>query len=374
MLFALDSRSGIHISGGVGYISQSNSDWKKAVRALAASATRIVVIPDTGRNMLWELSLLKRRGWLGKTVLLLPPSSGLDKSAEKAPTDWNRLRETLRKRFIQVPEYDATGRLFTLNSDGTVNREVEYRADAGWLSEQIPELLMPKGSDTTSKRKSLTRRVAWMGSAAAIGIVAVMAQGQCQHDPSVMTGYGISDVRSGPSVTGGLDYSTRGSNQHSAGFDVKIPEIGSCERMPSMPGVAISELFIGGVRCVIEFVPFVAGVVTPVGAVNVTALDFEERLNMSDSERTAEERSKADPRLSNIDVRTIERTSQTVTFLLNSRVGFMSTLMAASEVRLKDRLFVIRMSLDPPGPDREETLRNWSLSFVHAFVQLNTGP
>ena len=181
LLIALNNRIGSPPRGGIGYVAESNAEWKSAVRILAQHASRIFVIPGSGRNSLWEIALLKRRKWLTKTVMILPPSTSVSEDlARQASDEWANIQKRLSRRGIESPGYVSSGYLFTVGADGVLNGKSDYRSDGDWVRDECPKILKPREEREADEYNSwIGRQGVWIAGVAVLVITTILIVSSC---------------------------------------------------------------------------------------------------------------------------------------------------------------------------------------------------
>ena len=97
---------------GAGRID-AREEWQTLVEGLARQARIILFIPSDSLGCEWEVQMLKARGWLSKTVFVMPP--GVEtRRWEQAQCDW-------RDVGVALPDRDAFGLCFRVGDDGGVS-------------------------------------------------------------------------------------------------------------------------------------------------------------------------------------------------------------------------------------------------------------
>lgn len=64
---------------GAGRISTPERNWQRNILLLMERAEIIILVPSARPGTLWEMEQIRNRGYLGKTVFLLPPGISRDK-------------------------------------------------------------------------------------------------------------------------------------------------------------------------------------------------------------------------------------------------------------------------------------------------------
>jgi hypothetical protein len=88
-------------------------DWHQAVPRLLDRARVIVLTPLAREGLRWELSALRSRALLDRTVLRMPPRADTPDAAER----WEAARRLLLADGLHLPPYNPAGRWFRLCPD-----------------------------------------------------------------------------------------------------------------------------------------------------------------------------------------------------------------------------------------------------------------
>lgn len=112
---------------GAGRIETSEDSWQAEILPLLEDASLIMVIPSHRSGTRWEIGVLRRHGYLDKTVFIMPPDMPFAEG--RYADEWSRTVDTLRLDGIDMPVYDRRGRFFKLDGAG----QLQYSAvfDAG---------------------------------------------------------------------------------------------------------------------------------------------------------------------------------------------------------------------------------------------------
>ena len=132
---------------GAGRVRTGDDEWKSVVQEICEAATAIIMFPSATPGTSWEGVLLTERGYIAKTVFLMPPQvwmelkgpirrlvgteeelqeePGLRVTAdgtlqglnENAPLDWDAARSGFAQFGISLPEFEDYGLAFILNED-----------------------------------------------------------------------------------------------------------------------------------------------------------------------------------------------------------------------------------------------------------------
>jgi hypothetical protein len=114
------------------FLSSTDENWQGIFERYAAAAALILIIPETTRSLNTELTVLRQRGWLAKTVIVMTPAS-IPRKAVGGDMDWylggddatrkSRWTEAASQFHgigISLPNYDPAGALIELNAEGTL--------------------------------------------------------------------------------------------------------------------------------------------------------------------------------------------------------------------------------------------------------------
>jgi hypothetical protein len=135
-LIALGARTEPEVLGA-GRLYVPDAKWFERFRKLAVQATRIVILPSSHGSALDEIRWLKQGGHLARCLFLMPETAsgrwGFDFSfpttvrvathvaAIDHERDWeSAVRAVKDTAGIQLPPYENSGAIFSLNTDGTV--------------------------------------------------------------------------------------------------------------------------------------------------------------------------------------------------------------------------------------------------------------
>ena len=97
-------------------VQATSRDWEEKVIKLSRDAGLIVMIPNDSKGVLWEIDLLRQKGYLEKTVLVAPP----DNQNGNTGQDWERMRRHAELVDLEIPPYCDAGFVFRLNSNGKI--------------------------------------------------------------------------------------------------------------------------------------------------------------------------------------------------------------------------------------------------------------
>lgn len=122
-LIGLGTRGDVEFGPGTaGFVA----DWKSKVEQAAQSASYIFVVPSANEGTLWEIGLIKQRGYFAKSVFIMPPTvppfkfDGVGEYKEV----WKLARLACRSAHqIELPIYDSGGCMFLIDGSAVVRKE-----------------------------------------------------------------------------------------------------------------------------------------------------------------------------------------------------------------------------------------------------------
>ncbi len=80
------------------------------------AARLILIIPSHREGTLWEIATLRERGYIEKTIFIMPPE--MDFHGAKYSADWQKTVAAAREYDVEFPNHIAAGVLFRLSPDG----------------------------------------------------------------------------------------------------------------------------------------------------------------------------------------------------------------------------------------------------------------
>lgn len=101
---------------GAGRYETAVATWQSDIQALAERATLIVALPLYSDSVVWEVKLLRDRGWLEKTLFVMPPQLG--PFPITVALRLNRGRVALESLGMSLPEIEKGGQLFVMVPSG----------------------------------------------------------------------------------------------------------------------------------------------------------------------------------------------------------------------------------------------------------------
>jgi hypothetical protein len=103
---------------GAGRLAVDDKEWKERFEALAVAAECIFVIPSHTTGCKWEIEWLRGHAYLSRSVFIMPPK--LDRQKVDIEQRWRQAASALVGSGINLPIYNPSGLLFTLNPAGSV--------------------------------------------------------------------------------------------------------------------------------------------------------------------------------------------------------------------------------------------------------------
>jgi hypothetical protein len=127
---------------GAARVVTGEDEWRDVIRRLLDEAAFIVVVPFPNEGTSWELSEIRSRGHLGKTVFVMPEMMRTQPNGVVAPresdrvwdagirvydpskhfldvsAEWRRARAIFGAAGFRLPPYCESGALFTLSGSG----------------------------------------------------------------------------------------------------------------------------------------------------------------------------------------------------------------------------------------------------------------
>ena len=141
---------------GAGRVFSAEAEWQEAVRKLARASGRILVLPSDQAGTKWEIGWLKENEMFAKCIFLMPPQP--DASDIDLAQRWEGARSALRGQGIELPDYEAQGKFFTLDADGRTAREQTFALlSGGSMASAISELVEPPAGWAAANAKPGSR-------------------------------------------------------------------------------------------------------------------------------------------------------------------------------------------------------------------------
>jgi len=103
---------------GAGRIITTDQEWKQDIMLLLRRCRAILLIPSHREGTLWEIESIYRGGLLEKCILLMPPYS---RKAADTSERWCHAQKAAATLGLELPDYQKSGMLFTLNGTGKVS-------------------------------------------------------------------------------------------------------------------------------------------------------------------------------------------------------------------------------------------------------------
>ncbi len=123
---------------GSGRFTASEEEWQEQFKKLAHRAKSIMIIPSSRPGTRWEVQWVKDIGLLRKCIFVMPPRP--DPDTLNIMSAWAVTRNELLEIGVQVPEYQDSGKLFTIDNTGHVVFSVAlYQLTISALCEKISQ-------------------------------------------------------------------------------------------------------------------------------------------------------------------------------------------------------------------------------------------
>ena len=123
-------------------VEPDDNDWERVAITVARHCWLIIVFPSSSSGCIRELVLLRAHNLLSKTVVWMPPMSGLSQSSNGADHEkhWNQLREELRTSGFNLPEYNPQGMFYIPDSSLSIATYIDlHHNNCAW--KRLPELI-----------------------------------------------------------------------------------------------------------------------------------------------------------------------------------------------------------------------------------------
>lgn len=123
-----------------GHVKSSDEDWQGDVVKLCEAAAGIFIVPFDTPGTRWEVATIIERGWLDRTLFVMPVRTVLHKwlrvpwlSADYGGL-WERARATYQASGLRLPAYDRRG--------AVVRMRAEAPEIVGWFADEKGESLV----------------------------------------------------------------------------------------------------------------------------------------------------------------------------------------------------------------------------------------
>lgn len=159
-------RSGAAASPGIDvlFFEPTDTEWFDVFEALSLGCAGIVLLPGETQGLLREIDSLRRRGLLGKLLLIMPP---LRRNSARVPWvhvhdddvvhGWREARRALSALNVTLPEYDPRGLAMALNEDGTVREGVPLERSFVGLGRAVRTLILGTPHPTARPLREIMR-------------------------------------------------------------------------------------------------------------------------------------------------------------------------------------------------------------------------
>lgn len=116
---------------GAGRIQVKNEDWENVVIKLLHKASLILLMPASGTGLLFEAEWIMKHGLMHKMIFIMPPSSMMEMMFGSVVSQqvWSDAAGDFSRIGMQLPPYNLTGMLFSLDRKGHVSSSVELEFD-----------------------------------------------------------------------------------------------------------------------------------------------------------------------------------------------------------------------------------------------------
>ena len=113
LLIAISDKPG---EAGAGYFKSTDETWQDEVPAICAKAAGIFMVPFASVGTAWEVDLLARSGWLGKTFFVMPAEQSRRLGIQWMTVDYREMWSAGRELYqnLPLPDYDEQGEIFQL--------------------------------------------------------------------------------------------------------------------------------------------------------------------------------------------------------------------------------------------------------------------
>jgi hypothetical protein len=109
---------------GAGHVRSTDLSWQKEVEALCEHAKGVFIVPFNFEGTAWEVEMLVRRGWLSKSLFVMPaiPVTRRLMGVRWFSRDYEALWAAGRRRYkaLDLPEYNARGAVVRAGADRRV--------------------------------------------------------------------------------------------------------------------------------------------------------------------------------------------------------------------------------------------------------------
>lgn len=103
---------------GAGRVITAEEEWKQDILLLLHRCRAILLVPSHRKGTLWEIESIYHEGLLEKCIFVMPPRS---KKAIDTSERWGEAKAAIAMLGLEVPDYQSSGMLFTLNASGKIS-------------------------------------------------------------------------------------------------------------------------------------------------------------------------------------------------------------------------------------------------------------
>ncbi len=119
----------------------SVDEWRQDVLLSMQACLKILIVPLPSDELIWELNRIKEMDLLNKCVFVMPPESR-SKFTEKK---WNQAVREYHHVGIELPAYDRSGLLFTVENNGAVRHTMRFpKSSIFFLRHSLKQLMTEK--------------------------------------------------------------------------------------------------------------------------------------------------------------------------------------------------------------------------------------
>jgi len=135
---------------GAGRWETDDTTWQRDVHALAEKSTLILALPFYSDSMMWEVKLLRDRGWLKKTLFVNPPTR--TRYRFTGTRRWGDASKKLEEFGIVLPAGASKGQIFVLTPDGaSLAGTLPFPSRADEVSRALHSLFPEQFSEVASR-------------------------------------------------------------------------------------------------------------------------------------------------------------------------------------------------------------------------------
>ncbi|HYK02205.1 MAG TPA: hypothetical protein VE974_10645 [Thermoanaerobaculia bacterium] len=128
---------------GAGRVATEEAEWQARFGLLVERASLIFLLPSAAPGTSWEIQQLQERGYLGKTVIVMPPASR--QRGFSAADEWASARAKVGELGLELPEHQQQGALFPSSGLGGLTLTNWMRLKEGRLRNGLQDLALQLG-------------------------------------------------------------------------------------------------------------------------------------------------------------------------------------------------------------------------------------